>query len=649
MRATELGWYWRRLTRMSPSEVLHRLREQARRRMDARTRWSWEGFGAYEGAVRGLPGLDPDDAAVSDAALAGPASDALAGRFRFLGRTWPAFTASPWWRGDAWRLDPATGTLWPGADTFAFHVPYRHVDDKGDVKFVWELSRLQFLAPLALHAKRSGDAAAQAAVWDILDGWMEANPPFQGINWTSGIEAATRLVSVLAALSLGAPPPEAFQPRLRAFVAAHAFWLARYPSLFSSANNHRVSEVAALFLAGLCAPAAPGASGWLAEGLEGLEHEAPRQFHADGVGVEQSPTYAAYSLEWFTLAGIAAEAAGRPLSPSLRERLALAAEHLTWMLDDAGVTPRIGDDDEGRVLALGQAPEHRHVASVAAMTQRWLGLPPVAPRRRDPALRDLAAAASPAAEREPPEGLRTFAEGGYTVLRRATPSGPLLLVMDHGPLGFLSIAAHGHADALAVWLHWGDEPVIADAGTYLYHSGSDARDRFRGTPAHNTLAVQGADQSRISGPFNWSRHARTRLLDAGPDGVAAEHDGYRRAFGLTHRREVRFGAEAIDVIDTLDGAPLRAGLAWSLGYTLHPDVAVTLDGAAARLTTRAGRSLVLASLAADGGESEGPAWTLTEAPYSPAFNQRTVAPRLELSGVRGSSAGRVARTRIALG
>jgi hypothetical protein len=40
---------------------------------------------------------------------------------------------------------------------------------------------------------------------------------------------------------------------------------------------------------------------------------------------------------------------------------------------------------------------------------------------------------------------------------------------DHGPLGFLSVAAHGHADALSLEVRCGGVDVLADPGTYCYH------------------------------------------------------------------------------------------------------------------------------------------------------------------------------------
>jgi hypothetical protein len=634
-----MAWYIRRLARMSPAEIAHRVVEQGRRMADRRQRWGWDRFGDFGGPIAGLPGFHPEAAS---AALLEEAERAAAkvrdGRLHFLGQDWPHWP-SGWWRQDLWRLDPASGLSWPGAGSPA-SASYRKAAGFGDVKFVWEINRLQFLVPMALAARRAGGEGA-GEVFDILAGWMAANPPFEGVNWTGGIEAASRIVSILAVWScLGDYAEPADAVRVRAFLHAHVLRIARYPSLYSSANNHRVAELAGCALATLAAPGLPKAAGLRRASLAGLEQEALRQFHADGVGAEQSPTYAAYSLEWFTLAGAAGDAAGAPFSAAYRGRLQAAAEHLSWLLDEAGHTPRIGDDDEGRVLSLG--PEEDYPASVAALTGRWLGLPRADTPLRLP-LRDLVCPGD-VPRAAPLLGVRTFEQGGYTVGRVATSQGLGLWVFDHGPLGFLSIAAHGHADALSVWLHLGDEPVLADAGTYLYHAGGTWRDRFRGTAAHNTLAIDDQDQSEIAGPFNWSGHASTELVAAPDGGIAAETGAFADRFGLRHRRTVRWGAGGdLTVEDALSGNPVRSGLTWSAGYTLGPGVTAVLEGAVARLTTPKGRGVTLTVEA-------GPSWGLTEGLYSPAFNVRSPAQRLVLAGALDqSSPGLVSRVAILLG
>jgi hypothetical protein len=586
-----LVWYARRLGRMSGPEVVHRISEQFRRVTDGRRGFGWDRFAEFDGPLDGIPGLVPGSSTI---AAAGQDVPGIAiGNFHLLGQEWlPSAGGRPWYAQDgAWHRDPVSGGLWPGTGTFAFQVQYRHHPRRGDVKFVWELNRLQILQILMA-------AGAPEPVPDMLESWMRANPPFDGINWASGLEAASRVLSLLVVLSLADP---SLRGRLdlpaRRFLAAHAFWIARYPSLHSSANNHRVAELAALVLTSICAPGLAGAEFYLSRGLEGLEEAALSVFHADGVGAEQSPTYAAYSLEWYALAGLATDSIGKPFSAAVTSRLHAAAAHLRMMMDDGGCVPRIGDDDEGRALASQLHPEKRYVASVVALLARWLGDPALKPPSTDRHLRDRLAVAQQSEDAKR-GGIPTYAldinrettapiveafpEGGYTIARIPTRQGTLLTVFDHGPLGFGSIAAHGHADALAVWLHWGDEPILVDAGTYLYHAGGKERDCFRGTSVHNTLAIEDTDQSIIVGPFNWRGHAHTRVVERTTATVSGEHDGYLHRFGLVHRRSISFKRNALVIEDRLIGRPSRTPLHWSIGFLLGPHILTGLAGARAR-------------------------------------------------------------------
>ncbi len=637
---------------MSRAELMHRMGEQIKRRSDAVRNWGWDGFGKYESTLIGLPCLAfPHAAPAILAAAAETAARVREGRLAFLGQDWPGFDDSRWWLTNAWTLDPVSSGHWPGSEAFAFSVDYRHRPGLGDVKFVWELNRLQFLAAMALAAAATPDGAGRSGdVLAIIGGWMEANPPYRGVNWTNGIELATRVVAVLAALVFlpAEQIPAAEGKRLLAFFEAHAYWLDRYPSLHSSANNHRVAELAALFLVGSCVPGLPEAGRYREAGRAGLEREMLRQFHPDGVGAEQSPTYAAYSLEWFVLSAAAGDATGRPFSDAFRERGAAAAVALRWMLDGGGHAPRIGDDDEGRVLALGLDPEPRYVSSVVALAQRWLGRPQPPPAFRDPALRDLVKTDEASVEPSSPLGFRFFENGGYSVSRSPNPLGLVLFVFDHGPLGFGPIAAHGHADALSVWLHWGDEPVLVDAGTFLYHAGGDWRTRFRGTAAHNTLTVGDRDQSRMTGAFNWAQQrATTRVIAASESEVIAEHDGYAAAFGVIHRRSVRFLADAFVIEDSLRVADAAAaGTAWTLGFTFAPGISVALEARReANAVTPGGRRLRLIDETPGGA---GPLWEVGEGVFSAAFNVRTDAARLIASERMVAGETTVSRIRIAL-
>ncbi len=596
-RLDRLAWYYHRLRAMDGAEMAHRLGEAVKRRISRLERSGWAAFDKGEGP---LPALSPPEGALDaigpelllsfrDAARA-----VRSGGASLLGQIWPAK------RGEArFHLDPATGNTWP-RDVYCFGIDYRSERHLGDVKYVWELNRLQFLQPVAALAAHDGDEGLANFCLEEIESWIDANPPFLGVNWASGIELALRVVSLLVVLGLTGT--ERVKPtlrrKLRSCLAAHAYWLARYPSRHSSANNHLIAEAGAIFMLGTLWPEL-GISAEAEAARTLLVDQVGLQFHADGVGAEQSPTYTAFTLEWYLLCLSVAERAGVPFPTSVTERLTDAGAFLRAITDEGGHVPHIGDDDEGRVLATAPWPEADYPSAVLGCLSAFLGKPELAPPVVRPGLRNLYLGL-PAPCRRGPEGARIFAEGGYSVFRRAIAGRATLMVMDHGPLGHLSIAAHGHADALAVWLHIGDQPVLVDAGTYLYHSGGEWRDRLRGTPLHNTLALDERNSSRIAGPFNWGQRANSSIIawkDGEPEPyVRARHDGYIASHGLLHERHLIAHARGYTLRDALLAGPSEVPdddqvPFVEISFLVHPDLDVRIDGAKAMIL-RSGEPLL---------------------------------------------------------
>src|SRR5690606_32758000 len=90
----------------------------------------------------------------------------------------------------------------------------------------------------------------------------------------------------------------------------------------------------------------------------------------------------------------------------------------------------------------------------------------------------------------------TFPAGGHYLLGSDFDTArEVRIAIDCAPLGYLSIAAHGHADALAFTLSVAGHELLIDPGTYAYHTQKTWRDYFRGTLAHNTVRIDGEDQS----------------------------------------------------------------------------------------------------------------------------------------------------------
>jgi hypothetical protein len=543
------------------------------------------------------------------------ATSALDGKIRVFGQQWQMTEEGV----PDWHLDPLTGYRWP--QDYCFDVPMapRHAEPV-EVKYVWELNRLLYLLPLAAHFATQHDEAVARLCRLHLESWIRAHPPRVGVTWRSGIELAHRVlvfVLVLELTSSGNDEDESLERLVSQEIAEHVDWIRRFPSRYSSANNHRVTELVALLIAASAYPhlaRVDELAGWWAE----LDTVVGLQFHPDGVPMEQATMYALQVLEWVAVSLRLAGGHGFQFSPATRERISSAALFLATATDSGGNTVRIGDDDDSRLLTAAL----ERVALPGAVIQLVadeLGMP--APQ-----------AAS---------GLSTFASGGYSVWRSGAGDAEVLWVLDHGPLGMGHLAAHAHADTLAVFLHIGGRPVFIDAGTYLYHSGGEWRDQFRSTAEHNTIAVGGKDSSMMAGPFSWRRSPRAegRLLAATSSAprwsVEAEHHGYAEHLGVVHRRRLEGSdSHSFLITDQLHGG--SGEMTFRSSVLLAPDLEVLRTGDG-WLIKRDQVDVLALALPPEwqGSLREEAGW------YSPAFGHMERTTRLVVEG-RVSVSSRIA-------
>src|SRR6185437_15383285 len=118
-----------------------------------------------------------------------------------------------------------------------------------------------------------------------IENWIDHNPPHQGIHWASGIELALRAFSILFTVTLvGEHLTSEQRAKIWGTLEAHALWLERYPSRFSSANNHLTAEGLGLFVIGALCPQLPLSPHWKMDGWEILCETAELQILPDGIG-----------------------------------------------------------------------------------------------------------------------------------------------------------------------------------------------------------------------------------------------------------------------------------------------------------------------------------------------------------------------------
>ncbi|MFM9442214.1 alginate lyase family protein [Streptomyces acidiscabies] len=634
----DAGWYLRRLSRMGPAEVAGRAGDAVRRR-----RWRSarpvcpDVTGARFTAVLppgALASVPPD--AVKR--LVAEADRLMAGHAEFFGVVRDDLDAPDWW------YDPKTGRRAPWG--YAFDVPYRDEETVGDIKQIWEPSRHQYLTVLAAAYAVTGNERYAERVAAHLRSWWSANAPLRGVHWTSGIELGIRLLSWVWIRRLLDEWPEVTglfegNPVAVRQIWHHQRWLAAFPSRGSSANNHIVAEAAGQFAAACAFDWYPASERWRSDALRSLERHLRRNTFPSGLNRELATEYHGLVLELGLAALAEADTAGVPVPPSVRLVLLRMTDALAAVVDSRLRPPRQGDADDGYGLVVDGTGTDRWASLLAtgdALFGRLGWWPAVTAADVRTVL--LAALVEPYRRDDRPASRPAhFADAGLTVLRGP---GEIWCRCDGGPHGFLSIAAHAHADALSVEVRHDGVDVLADPGTYCYHGQPAWRRYFRSTLGHNTLQVDGEDQSLSGGPFLWTRHARSRVLvadtsEAGVGRWGAEHDGYGPS---AHRRwvELTSADREVRIVDEVSGERRAVRLAFHLG----PAVTARLEENRALLTwTRDGeeRSATLdlpgrLDWRAHRGESDPPlGW------YSPGFGRKEPATTLVGTGFTGSVEG----------
>jgi hypothetical protein len=435
---------------------------------------------------------------------------------RIMAGHWLAFThlELPVDDPPSWQRDYLAG-LDLATEEPARRLNHRDLPGGADIKLVWELSRWTQLVRLAqaAHVLEDPDPAIRCLTW--LEHWLNRNPPWHGWNWTSPLEAGIRLIQITwmdalltQSLKLTDARPR-WQKLLSLLVPAHVRFVWRRRSFGSSANNHLLGELAGLIIATVRWPALARTGASLDALSSHWQREVLAQFAPDGGNREQALHYHLFSFEFCWQTRLALQAAQRPASGDVEERLARAAAffhatqaaHEAWDYgdsDDAYVTPLFTREpssvQEWR-LWLGSSAE-------PAALDYWLGAPPRKPRIQHGLQEPFTAVGS----------WRIYSHSGIAL----SAINSWWLRWDLSPLGYLKPAAHGHLDALHLSIWRQDVPMVIDPGTGVYYTDTELRAWLASRGAHNGPCPIGPEYPRRAGPFLWSEHHAPPTWRSGP-------------------------------------------------------------------------------------------------------------------------------------
>ena len=422
-----------------------------------------------------------------------------------------------------WQQDPQTGRDWPSAFYADIRIPFCDGTGSqgaaGDMKYVWELNRHEFLIDCAKAFYLTGESRYARQVFDLIASWSQANPYLRGVNWAGPLEVAVRSLSWLWAYQFCRHwqdvTPETHLDLVKSFYR-HGAYLYRHLEVYRSPNNHLVGEATALYLLGCFFPEFDESPAWRERGWQVLVAEPARQFFEDGGSTEQAISYHHYCLGFFLLAMLTRLRQGQTVPEDVWKRLEAAFEFSMWMTTGDGSVPRIGDADDSRSIRLGPAPiwDFRNLLALGAVVFRRADMKAVAGLFSEDSLWLTGVAGHDTYQQLqaqfPAATSRVFPDSGYAILRSGWGPEDHHLCFDGGPIGVglhatdIPCFTHGHADLLSVNVSAFGKPLLVDAGFYTFNGSPDWHRYCRDVAGHSTVRVDGASQARLSVANHWS-------------------------------------------------------------------------------------------------------------------------------------------------
>ena len=320
-------------------------------------------------------------------------------------------------------------------------------------------------------------------------------------------------------------------------IYSHCVYSHKHPSRYSSANNHLIAEAAGLFIASSFWKFEESEK-WCRHSKKILEEEIILQHSKNGVNREETGEYIHFITDFFLLAYIVAEKTGNNFSYDYLKVLNRIIDYIYESTDEDCKYPRYGDDDDGFVFMIG-SEKHNNFRSLLISGAILFSDPKYKMKTGKIDNKNLLLFGEEGKRRYDkldrinhiPQS-KLYTEEGHFYLKHLFQNENIYFHFNAAPLGYHSIAAHGHADALSFEMRLNNKEIFVDPGTYTYYGFPEWRNYFRSTLAHNTVCIDYEDQAKQAGAMMWLNHYKTEILEISSseksDYIKAAHNGYKK-------------------------------------------------------------------------------------------------------------------------
>jgi len=425
--------------------------------------------------------------------------------------------------GIRWHYDPVSKYEFASGEFYS-RIPHSNPSGGYDIKYPWELSRLQHFPLLALAYRWTGDKKFRAALIDQTSDWIRSNPVGFGPNWACTMDVAIRAANLSYAFRILVDHhlESDFKISLATSLLAHGRFIASNLEWSESlTSNHYLADIAGLaVLASQLSYAVPEAETWLEFCKSELMSELDKQVYPDGCDFEASTAYHQLVLDFFKVATIFLKEAGLEFDDRYYRKLCKMQEFLLDILFRNGEFPLIGDNDSGLFLRLFSMFDNN-----ALLLLNPDGAGDLIQKEFDSPIKELSIAEYP--------------DGGLYIIK--SPNHRDLVTFRLGQVGQKGNGGHAHNDQLSVTIWFNGRQVIADPGSAVYTSDPVKRNLYRSTRSHATIALADIEQNPFvpGNLFTLPQKVKTDFVGSNRTGDIAAVTGAIHGYGDFRLIDVR--------------------------------------------------------------------------------------------------------------
>lgn len=401
----------------------------------------------------------------------------------------------------------------------------------GDYGWKWYLNRHFLFTTLGFAYWYTGDDRFARTFFDLSSSWIDTNlnSPVKLVTdhpFEVGARINAWLWGYFLFLHCKEWTPMAHHKYMRGLeiLSEYLYGVIEY----HNPGNHILLEAKALAMCAELFPEFKGSKRWARRAWRILAKELNNQICVDGVHAERSTMY--HRIVAGELSELTLFCKRNNISEieELGDLVKKMAEFESWIVSGNGSFPLFGDaylsDPYIRfsakcIFSCSNKPNNRESLYSYSEDQTYWIL------GTEPWGQDVI---------QPPEQgedlAKSFRVGGYFVSRSGFTPTSSTLVWDCGPVGYKANPYHSHMDTLSFTLSVDGLPVLIDPGTE--ERDQNVRRYLRGTGAHNTVRVDGEDQSILAKWQEVWAQAEPRLLfwgaAQGCNVMIGSHNGYQR-------------------------------------------------------------------------------------------------------------------------